>query len=65
MMTKKTMNLGGLVQVTIHNGLQVVQGSKCVFNKRIIKVALQGSETEARELLGGKEENSVSPMRGH
>ena len=27
--------------------------------------ALQGSETEPRELLGGTEENSVSPMRGH
>ena len=27
--------------------------------------ALQGSETETRELLGGTEENSVSPMRGH
>ena len=25
--------------------------------------ALQGSETETRELLGGTEENSVSPMR--
>ena len=27
--------------------------------------ALQGSETETRELLGGTEENIVSPMRGH
>ena len=27
--------------------------------------ALQGSETETRELLGGTTENSVSPMRGH
>ena len=27
--------------------------------------ALQWSETETRELLGGTEENSVSPMRGH
>ena len=27
--------------------------------------ALQGSETETRELLEGTEENSVSPMRGH
>ena len=27
--------------------------------------ALQGSETETRELLGGTEENSVSPTRGH
>ena len=27
--------------------------------------ALRGSETEMRELLGGTEENSVSPMRGH
>ena len=27
--------------------------------------AIQGSETETRELLGGTEENSVSPMRGH
>ena len=27
--------------------------------------ALRGSETETRELLGGTEENSVSPMRGH
>ena len=27
--------------------------------------ALQGFETETRELLGGTEENSVSPMRGH
>ena len=27
--------------------------------------ALQGSETETRELLGGTEENSVPPMRGH
>ena len=26
--------------------------------------ALGGSETETRELLGGTEENSVSPMRG-
>ena len=26
--------------------------------------ALQGSETETRELLGGTEENSVFPMRG-
>ena len=26
--------------------------------------ALRGSETETRELLGGTEENSVSPMRG-
>ena len=26
--------------------------------------ALQGSETETRELLGGTDENSVSPMRG-
>ena len=25
---------------------------------------LRGSETETRELLGGTEENSVSPMRG-
>ena len=78
--------------------------SKCVFNKRTIKVhkklhlarhtrrrpclsvvpesthkgsqgplkgatsvlqALQGSETETRELLRGTEENSVSPTRGH
>ena len=27
--------------------------------------ALQGSEAETRELLGGTTENSVSPMRGH
>ena len=27
--------------------------------------ASRGSETETRELLGGTEENSVSPMRGH
>ena len=27
--------------------------------------ALQGSETETRELLGGTEENHVSPTRGH
>ena len=27
--------------------------------------ALQGSETETRELLGGMEENSVSPTRVH
>ena len=27
--------------------------------------ALQGSKTEARELLGGMEEKTVSPMRGH
>ena len=27
--------------------------------------ALRGSETETRELLGGTEENSVTPMRGH
>ena len=27
--------------------------------------ALRGSETETRELLGGTEENRVSPMRGH
>ena len=27
--------------------------------------ALRGSETETRELLGGTEENCVSPMRGH
>ena len=27
--------------------------------------ALRGSETETRELLGGTEENSVSPMRDH
>ena len=27
--------------------------------------ALRGCETETRELLGGTEENSVSPMRGH
>ena len=26
--------------------------------------ALRGSEMETRELLGGTEENSVSPMRG-
>ena len=26
---------------------------------------VQGCETEARELLGGMEENSVSPTRGH
>ena len=26
--------------------------------------ALRGSEPETRELLGGTEENSVSPMRG-
>ena len=26
--------------------------------------ALRGSETETRELLGGTEENSVSPMPG-
>ena len=26
--------------------------------------ALKGSETEMRELLGGTEENSVSPTRG-
>ena len=26
---------------------------------------LQGSETETRELLGGTEEKSVSPTRGH
>ena len=26
--------------------------------------ALQGSETDMRELLGGTEENSVSPTRG-
>ena len=30
-----------------------------------LKKALRGSETETRELLGGTEENSVSPMRGH
>ena len=27
--------------------------------------ALQGSKAETREFLGGTEENSVSPMRGH
>ena len=27
--------------------------------------ALQGSETETREWLGGTEENIVSPTRGH
>ena len=27
--------------------------------------APHGSETETRELLGGMQENSVSPMRGH
>ena len=27
--------------------------------------ALRGSGTETKELLGGTEENSVSPMRGH
>ena len=27
--------------------------------------ALRGSETETRELLGGTQENSVSPKRGH
>ena len=27
--------------------------------------ALRGCETETRELLGGTEENIVSPMRGH
>ena len=27
--------------------------------------ASRGSETETRELLGGTEENSVSPMRGN
>ena len=27
--------------------------------------ALRGSETETRELLGGTEENIVSPIRGH
>ena len=27
--------------------------------------ALQGSKTETRELLGGTEENSVPPTRGH
>ena len=27
--------------------------------------ALQGAETETRELLGGMKENSVTPMRGH
>ena len=27
--------------------------------------ALQGSETETRELLGGTENNSVSSMMGH
>ena len=27
--------------------------------------AIQGSETETRELLGGTTENSVSPTRGH
>ena len=27
--------------------------------------AVQGSETETRELLGGTEENSVSPLRDH
>ena len=27
--------------------------------------ALRGSETDTRELLGGTEENNVSPMRGH
>ena len=27
--------------------------------------AVEGSETETRELLGGTEENSVSPIRGH
>ena len=27
--------------------------------------ALQGSETETREVLGGTEENSVSLKRGH
>ena len=29
-----------------------------------LKKPLKGSETETRELLGGTEENSVSPMRG-
>ena len=29
------------------------------------KKALRGSETETRELLGGTEENRVSPKRGH
>ena len=27
--------------------------------------ASRGTETETRELLGGTEENSISPMRGH
>ena len=27
--------------------------------------ALQGSETETRELLGGRKEKSFSPVRGH
>ena len=27
--------------------------------------ALQGSKSEMKELLGGTEDNSVSPMRGH
>ena len=27
--------------------------------------ALQGSETETRELLGGTKEKSISPTRGH
>ena len=30
-----------------------------------LEKALQGSETKTMELLGGTEENSVSPMRGH
>ena len=30
-----------------------------------VEKALQWSETETRELLGGTEEYSVSPMRGH
>ena len=29
------------------------------------QIALEGPETETRELRGGTEENSVSPTRGH
>ena len=40
-----------------------VEGSKRASTVSTQK-ALQGSEMETRELLGGIEENSVSPMRG-
>ena len=32
---------------------------------RSAQKALQGSETETREVLGGTDENRVSPTRGH